>query len=237
VDRRGNAGLTLTTFATIVVILFAWYWHINQSYPYYFIWDMDHITTLDTLLINSGMLPDHINHTGFGMYLVLAKSSTLGQAAGAASATTLSEAAKSLNPVMTTAELTGFIRAHQPFIISATALLLAMSLYLLFDLGKWVAVLALALIGASEGFAYHASMIRTEMYSVFFWAGAVLVSIAATRSAKTTRANLLHIAVGLLLGLSFTTKVQSLFYIAATGLLVVFLNSVYNKGLVKRICG
>jgi hypothetical protein len=226
VDKRGNDGLTLTVFAIIAVILFAWYWHVNQSYPYYFMWDMDHITSLDTLLINSGMLPDHTAHTGFGMYLLLSKTIALGQAAGEVSVINLSEVA---NPVITTAELTGFIRAHQPFLILATVLLLTISLYLLFDISEWVAVLALAVIGTSEAFAYHASMIRTEMYSVFFWAGAVLVSIAAIRSSKTTRANLLYIAAGLLLGLSFTTKVQSLFYLAATGPFVLFLNSVYCK--------
>ena len=228
-DKRSRKVLILTVFVTIAVILFAWYWHINSSYPYYFIWDMDHVTAIDTLLINSEMLPDHISHTGFGMYLVLGKTVRLGQAAGAVSAVNLSEVTKSLNPIMTTAELTGFIRAHQPFLILAIGLLLSVSLYLLFDIGEWIVVLGLAVIGASEAFTYQASMIRTELYSVFFWAGAVLANIAAVRSAKAAKANLLYITGGLLLGLSFATKVQSLFYLVVTGLFVLLLNSIYHK--------
>ena len=228
-DKRDRKGLMRIIYVTIALILFAWYWHINSSYPYYFIWDMDHITTLDTLSINSGMLPDHISHTGFGMYLALAKTTTIGQAAKAVSAINFQEVTTSLNPVMTTAELTGFIKAHQPFLLLAIGLLLALSLYLIFDTGEWVAVLGLAVIGTSEAFAYHASMIRTEMYSVFFWASAVLTIIAAVRSVKAKNAILLYIISGLFLGLSFTTKVQSLFYLVATGLLVLFLNSIYSK--------
>lgn len=228
-DRSSDNGLTAAIFVAVAVILFAWHSQINSSYPYYFIWDMDHTTTLDTLLINSGMLPDHISNTGFGMYLVLAKTARIGQAAKAVSAINLSEVKHSLNPVMTTAELTGFLRAHQPFLILATGLLLAFSLCLLFDTGKWAAALGLAVIGASESFSYHASMIRTEMYSVFFWAIAVTTGIAAVRSVKSRNANLLYIISGLFLGLSFTTKVQSLFYLVATGLLVWFLHSIYHK--------
>jgi hypothetical protein len=156
------------------------------------------------------------------VYLVLGKTVMLGQAAGAVSAANLSEVIGSLNPIITTAELTGFIRAHQPFLILATGLLLAISLYLLFDIGEWLTLLGLAVIGISEAFAYHASMIRTEMYSVFFWVAVVLTGITAVRSVKARNAIPLYIISGLLLGLSFTTKVQSLFYLVATGLLVLF---------------
>ena len=228
-DCSSGNRLTAAIFVAIAVILFAWYSQTNSTYPYYFIWDMDHTTTLDTLLINSSMLPDHISNTGFGMYLMLAKTARIGQAAEAISAINLSEVKHSLNPVMATAELTGFLRAHQPFLILATGLLLAFSLCLLFDTDKWVAALGLAVIGASESFAYHASMIRTEMYSVFFWAIAVTTSIAAVRSVKNRNTILLYIISGLFLGLSFTTKVQSLFYLAATGLLVLFSSSIYHK--------
>ena len=54
---------------SIIVIFSVWYISIHQDYPFYFIWDMDHTTAVDTLLLHEGLLPDHISHTAFGMHL------------------------------------------------------------------------------------------------------------------------------------------------------------------------
>ena len=58
-------------FSAVIVLLLGWYILVCCDYPYYFMWDMDHVTCLDTVLIQSGLLPDHICHPSSGMYLPL----------------------------------------------------------------------------------------------------------------------------------------------------------------------
>jgi len=73
-------------FSAVIVLLLAWYVFTSCDYPYYFIWDMDYVICLDTVLIQSGLLPDHICHPGSGMYLPLFFSEKIAHLFGALSA-------------------------------------------------------------------------------------------------------------------------------------------------------
>jgi hypothetical protein len=219
VDKRGNDGLTMTVFAIIAVILFAWYWHVNQSYPYYFMWDMDHITTLDTLLINSGMLPDQILHPSFGVYLFLFFSEKIAHFLGSISAVNLAEVAASLNPLAVMAELTDFIRFHSPFLLVGVVLLLCSAMRVIFDISRWWSIFFLVFLGVQESLIYHSSMIRSELYSIFYWCIAVLMAAVAARTNRPIKKIVSLLATGVFLWLCFLSKTQALFYLAAVAVL------------------
>ena len=202
-----------------IILLLAWYITICCSYPYYFIWDMDYVTSLDTVLIQSKLLPDHICHPGFGMYLPLFFSEKIAHFFGVISIVNLEEIAGSLNPLAAMAELTDFIRLHSPFLSLGIAVFLSVAIHRFFGLSCWYLLFCLLFLGLQESLAYHSAMVRTELYSLFYWAAAVLTMVTAAKTTTAARRVIFLLLTGLLLGLSLLTKLQSLFYIA--GLLIL----------------
>ena len=95
----GRALVTWVVVALLVAGLVSLYQQASRKYPYYFIWDMDLSTAIDTALINSGRTPDHINHTAFGMYLVSKHATWWGKQLGLLSVADLDDVFGSLNPV------------------------------------------------------------------------------------------------------------------------------------------
>jgi hypothetical protein len=202
-------------FSAVIVLLLAWHILLCCNYPYYFIWDMDHITSLDTVLIQSGLLPDQMCHPGSGMYLLLFFSEKIAYFFGILSAVDLAEVAGSLNPLAVMAELTDFIRLHSPFLSVGIAILLCMAIQVIFRMSRWWVLFFLVFLGVQESLTYHCSMVRTEFYSVFYWCGAVLTMAAAAKATRAVSKWLFLFATGLLSGLSLLTKIQSLLYLAA----------------------
>jgi len=190
---------------------------------------MDYITCLDTVLINNGLLPNHIAHPGFGMYLLLSFSEKIAHCFSFVSAINLTELAASLNPLAPMAELTDFIRLHSPFLALGIALMLSMAIHLMFNLSRWYILLFLILLGSQESLTYHSSMVRTEFYSIFYWSAAVLTMALAAKTVRPARRCLLLLLTGLLLGLSFLTKVQALIYLFELLFLLVFAFSLFQE--------
>jgi hypothetical protein len=206
-------------FILLVVLLLGWYTSISLKYPYYFIWDMDYVTTVDMVLIQSGLLPDHISHTGFGMYLPLYFTTKIAYFFNVVSTLNLSDAAASLNPLAGIAELTDFIRLHTPFLIMTIVIFLSMAVYLIFDMSPWYLLFFIVFLGSQESLIYHSSMVRTELYSVFYFSASALMLALAVKFSASIAKFISLLAAGILLGLSFLTKIQSLFYIASLPLL------------------
>ncbi len=219
----------MISLSAVIVLLLLWHVHICRDYPYYFIWDMDYITCLDTVLIQSELLPDHISHTGFGMYLLLSFSEKIAHCFSAVSAINLTELAASLNPLAPMAELTDFIRLHSPFLTLSITLMLTMAIYLMFNLSRWYILLFLLILGSQESLTYHSSMVRTEFYSIFYWSGAVLTMALAAKTVSPARKYLMLLLTGLLLGLSFLTKAQALIYLVELLFLLVFAFSLFQE--------
>src|ERR1019366_8031085 len=99
----------------------------------------------------------------------------------------------------------------------------------MFRLPWWQALLALALLGSQESLTYQASMIRSELYAVLFWSGAALAAAIVARTQARARRELGELAVGVLLGLSFLTKVQALFYLAAAIIVMLLFRSLADE--------
>ncbi|MFH2046122.1 MAG: hypothetical protein ABIK92_13350 [Pseudomonadota bacterium] len=181
---------------------------------------MDHVTSLDVILIQSSLLPDHICHPGFGMYFPLVFSTKIASFFNIISIINLEELAASINPIGGYAELTDYIRAHSPFIAVGIVIILTSTLCFLLNLPGWFALLIALSIGTQESLVYHSSMIRTDFYSVFWWAASLPMLTAQTHTMKA-KSIFLFIG-GILLGLSFLAKVQSLFLIPLAIIICIF---------------
>lgn len=231
--RKNNIWLFVT--ASAFIILFSFYSNVSRSYPYYFIWDMDHVTTLDVILIQSGLLPDHICHPGFGMYLPLVFSTKIASFFNIITTINLEELATSINPLGGYAELTDYIRAHSPFISVGIVIFLTSIFCFLFKLPGWVALLIALVIGTQESLIYHSSMIRTDFYSVFWWAASLPMLTAQARVMKIKRIFLF--IGGVFLGFSFLAKVQSFFLIPLAIIICIFgyLFSQYKDNFSEKI--
>jgi hypothetical protein len=212
-------------FSAVIVLLLAWYILACCDYPYYFMWDMDHVTCLDTVLIQSRLLPNQICHPSSGMYLLLFFSEKIAYFFGILSALDLAEVAGSLNPLVVMAELTDFARLHSPFLSVGVVILLCMAMQVIFRMSRWWILFFVVFLGVQESLTYHSSMVRSELYSVFYWCGAVLTMAAAVKTNGPVKRYAGLLATGVLLGLCFLSKVQSLFYLAAAPVLLLLMFS------------
>ena len=218
----GRALVTWVVVALLVAGLVSLYQQASRKYPYYFIWDMDLSTAIDTALINSGRTPDHINHTAFGMYLVSKHATRWGKQLGLLSVADLDDVFRSLNPVACMAELTDYLRRLSPWVALAAVLCLWAAACLLFRLGPVASVMALALCASQESMLYHTTEVRTGLYSVFYWCAGLLALALATRR-RQERYRLTWVFVGgVLLGLSYLTKLQAMIYVAIAALIFFF---------------
>ncbi|MCB2190683.1 MAG: hypothetical protein KQI62_03915 [Deltaproteobacteria bacterium] len=202
----------------VFVFLALAYWSLSRSFPYYFIWDLDHIVALDTLIINSGLLPDHIHSPGFGTYLVTVWASRLASGLDLLSALNLSQLDHSLNPLACLAQAVELLRRLSPLAVLGTVFLLWSALQTVFRPRFFWALGAALILGLEQGLFYQAALIRTEQYSLLYWAGAGLLAMLAGRSRGWPRLGWLGLS-GLLLGLAFVSKVQLGTYLLAAPLL------------------
>lgn len=196
----------------LIFLRFAW---ISMQYPYYFAWDMDLVAAQDCLAIHSGLLPDHIAHPGFGMYLLLFATQKAAHAFGFLSAISLSDLSGSLNPLAGMAELTGFIRGHAPFLALGCVLMLWGALVLTFRPPPLWRLFLLLALGTQESLLFHAAVVRTDLFSLFYWSAALFLALLGLGTRNRWGQLALILAAGIALGLCFLTKMQALFYIVA----------------------
>jgi|GEM_PF-1172870 len=123
--KEAKFSLITSIGVSLILIGIAAFFHwLAAQYPYYYVWDNDLIAAVDSILIQSGLLPDHLAHPGFGMYLVIGLTEILGNALNAVSAINLEDLNRSLNPLACVAEVTSFLRAHSPWLSIAVVVFL-----------------------------------------------------------------------------------------------------------------
>jgi len=219
--QRRIPVIQVLLFAATAAVLAGLFVGFFQSYPFYFIWDMDAIVVQDTILLNSGYPPDQILHPGVGMYLVLANSGRGAKRAGIVSTTTLEDLGGALSPLNGVAELTDYLRSHSPVIAMAIIFLGWATVVRLTRAPPLPGFLVLIVLGCRPSLFYHSTMVRSELYAVVLWciAMAVIAVLWHRRSGRWHGA-LLALS-GLLLGLSFLTKVQIVLHVATACLLAL----------------
>ncbi len=191
---------------------------VQGEQPFYYAFDMDFVTALDVLFLRSELLPDHLCHPGLGMNLILTGVAAAASALGQLSAGSLDALGAMLNPLAGLAELTDILRATLPYAVVGTALLLA-SLVLRISAGSPVLFpVALLVLASAPATIYASKVIRPETFAVLFWSAAAFTAVTAAGQRGLAR-RLAVVATGLLAALSFFTKVQGVFYLAALPLL------------------
>lgn len=224
--QQGNNGAVSrwsTTASVAAFALAAWaYLWLSGRFPFYFIWDMDLATVLDVVALRSGLHPDHVNHPGFGMYLVLELWIRLTQAFGMVSAVSLDALAGAMSPLACVAELTEAVRVLSPIMCLASAFSLGLALSRLLRLPVFLVPLVYAALLSQSSFFYHASMNRTELYAIFYWSLGLL-ALACSANGSNGRARVAWIlGSGLCLGLAMLTKLQIVLYVLATPFFFAF---------------
>lgn len=191
--------------------------HLSLTLPFYFSWDMDLITITDMLLMKSNMLPAHINHPGMGMYWLLENLQTLAQEFGLITKVAITDLFTSIEPMLVLAEQSVFMRICNALVCIGVSVALWLTTRKEFSDSKILDTLLLLVFLTIPGFwRYDMHMIRTESYSIFFWAISLYYTLRASEE-KIIGTNAL--LAGFFASLSFFTKIQVFFLLPLLGLL------------------
>lgn len=208
--QKGRLWLPFLSIAVLLILL-----SFHFSYPFWFIWDMDHTVVVDTLLIQDGQLPVHLHHPGFGMYLPLVWSQFLAHQVGIVSLLGIGDLLDSVGPLLGIVELTDFFRHVSPLVVLGFIFLLWKSLIDIFELKSWQEIVIFAILSAEAGLFYHSTMIRTELYALFWWAAAIF-SFSRSSISRGRFAEVIWLAGGgLFIALGMLSKIQLVLYVAA----------------------
>ena len=220
-----NRTLLPIIIASVCALLLVGYVWTTLHYPYYFMWDMDLIVAVDTLLIQSSELPTHINHTGFGLYLLYDAVNQVGQWMGWLSLGDIQDLYTALDPMSAMAELLSYERLLSPILVFAYVLAFWLLLAVHFRLPLWTGVPILLFLGVRESMFVSASMIRADTFSIVCWGVALLFLLLATRARRISVTGVFIFVAGVLLGLCFMNKLQSALYVVVAAVFFFFLDA------------
>lgn len=234
-----NLSLKKTFLLLFITTLgFAYFLNMNTNYPFYFIWDMDHTTVVDLLLIQNGELPDHINHTGYGMYFFLKFLHLLSAKFGLVSIFDLSDLSSSIQPILAVAELTDFIRRISPALALSIVMILGISLARMTNRFTLICLGLLSLL-TLPSLLYHSAFVRSELYSIFFFAVSVcFILMAASTPLEKIKAWIFFVVgAGFFAGLSYLTKFQGVFYFIFLPIFFYYAQDIFQNGRWNQTAG
>jgi hypothetical protein len=183
--------------------------NLTLSLPFYYSWDMDLITLTDLLLLKDNLMPAHINHPGLGMYWLLMNVQSLAVSLGLVTDLQLSTLFDSLEPMILIAEHSQLMRIANSLTCIGIAVVLWASFRKYFEKNYIADVIVLLVFLTLPGlWKYDLLMVRTEIYSLFFWSLSLFFTLRAAEENKTTYNTFF---AGFFAGLSFFTKIQVFF--------------------------
>ncbi|MDA8791726.1 hypothetical protein N9N67_00700 [Bacteriovoracaceae bacterium] len=216
-------------FFIIPLVFFLFYYQISADFPFWFIYDMDHITNLDLLLIHNEALPAHINHTGFGMYLLLSFAQSFAKCFHFLSHIKLDDLQQSLNPLLIVGENLDFIRGFTPVILVCTSLLMGLSIFRFQKNLSWLEqTLVMILLLTLPSLYYHSAFVRTETYALFYWSLSFFCLSLTSIKNSNNRNLILIFFSGVFVGLAFLTKLQVVFYVCLLPLILFYFKANYK---------
>lgn len=187
--------------------------NVQGTLPYHNVWDMDFITTMDLLQMADGLLPQHINHPGAGLYLLQRWAWPFGRL----SASSIGHVVASPIPLLPIAEATVWVRSLT--LVPALLTLAGCTWGLVSRLPREKHLFSIALcmvIATFAGFwGFQVEQVRSEMYAIGFYSVAFACLPLLSRPPKF-RALML---VFFFAGVGFLTKFQGFFLHAALLLL------------------
>ncbi len=217
------------TLLCLIGFLFFFYYllSITKKYPYYFSWDMNLAVIVDNILLKSEKYSNLLAHPGFGMNLLLLLTTKIIHNMGFISIENLNDLALSLDPISCVVELTQIIELHSPFLITMILFSIWISLCVVMKTNTIQSILIFFVFALSESNIIHSSFIRVGTYSILFLALSIFFLIFFTRSNNMLSKHIYLFISGVLIGLSFLTKVQMLFLLTLP-LLLLFFSEFYN---------
>ena len=139
------------------------------STPFYISYDMDHITFLDLLHVNSGQLPLHLHHPGAGMLFILYWMERVFDLFSLSPIISFINLENSLEPILVVANKVTFLRwCNHIILISIKACML----YILYKIHKGKLFLFSGIIfcvSCQFFWYYNPFKLRTETFSIFFF--------------------------------------------------------------------
>lgn len=201
--------MRIIVIPVFILFAFAVIW-AQQGLPFHNAWDMDLITVMDLYQMADGILPQHINHTGMGLYLIQRWALPLGNL----SAHTLSEVLNSPLPLLPIAEATVWVRSLN--VIPAVFILLGCTWGLvgLFNKSQSkIAAISISLVIATWAglWGMQLFVVRSELYALGFYS----LAFALIMQKRVHRYFPLIMSVSILAGIGFLTKFQGFFLHAA----------------------
>ena len=196
----------------VAALLFAAYLFNRKlalQYPVFHLWDMDQTTVVDAILIESGLLPAHVHHPGFGMYIFIHWAQVVANYLGMLSSTSIAELRSWVSHILGVVELLEFIRGLSPILVLGSSFLQWRALLAVSPRTGWEKLLILVFFLAQSGLLLHSTMIRTELYAVFFWSAGHFLLLASLTIPARRQQILALLGAGFFLGLSFFSKVQA----------------------------
>lgn len=223
--------IRIAILASILALIYVGF---SSAYPFYFSWDMDWTTTLDLLLIQSKMLPDHTNHPGLGMYFLFTWVHKLGFYLGQVSFLNLDSVKKAGNPFYGIAELISFLRNISVWVSLGIAFCLPVILLKMTarKAGSGLSTALLALFAVQEGLIFSLFVIRSELYSMLFLVLGIFWFLSARERNLSVRVQ--YLGLGVLFSLGFFTKMQCLVLIPWFLVMLVFSSHVHLRSLFYR---
>ncbi|WP_027183638.1 hypothetical protein [Desulfovibrio inopinatus] len=208
-----KSGILACLAACVVaMVLLARFEGVNRQFPAYFTWDMDNYVFQDMALIFDGQLPDHLVHPGFGLNLGLYGSTTVWAYICDIVRPTMHVVAQALDPIVVVLVTVDFWRSLLPFLATMVVILLASGLSIGARAGPGVLALASVCIGTMPGLVVQASMLRSELFALLWFAAGFLALAQAAVCHRRWRYVWL-LGAGGCAGLAYLTKIQCLFYI------------------------
>lgn len=203
--RREHAFVFLVTVCVAV-----WLAVYRRLEPFYFNWDTDASVIIDLILINSGHLPEHINHPSFGLFILfslvfsvvdlLTPEGFLGLS--------LSDFEDNCRDPLSCLTLTTMmVQETTRLFFGVSIAFFTISFNRAFQ-NRMLASLVLLVLLFDEGVHYSLHILKSEGFSLCFF----LISAGCFLNYSVTR-YLLHFLIGAVFaGLVFFTKTQFLIY-------------------------
>ena len=204
----------------------------GRALPFYFNWDTDASVVIDVILINSGLLPEHINHPSYGAYNLLALVLNISSfiAPNGLLASSLADfQLNCLDPLKCLENTTTLLHFVTRLLLFSSVFLLAASMFFVFQ-SRIISISVLVIFLLDEGFSYSQHVLKSETFSLSFF----LISLSCFFLFLKSSKRIYFIFASLLAGLVFFTKVQFLFYAIFLFLVAVCLPKVkFSKNLLK----
>ncbi|PIQ26652.1 hypothetical protein COW36_01170 [bacterium (Candidatus Blackallbacteria) CG17_big_fil_post_rev_8_21_14_2_50_48_46] len=206
--RKNSRHVLLILTLLVCSGLLPFYLHLSQVFPFDYYWDMDASTAQDTLLLNSHKTPAHLDHPKFAMVAILASATRMARAHQLISVASLEDLKNAADPALGLAELTLFLRKIQAVLVWLFVLTAVVLLVVLFPHMPWLWLSASLALGLEGGVLHMAMTLRSEIFSLFLLALALL-SALMIRQAPRFRLSALLLC-GVFSSLAVMTKVQAI---------------------------